>query len=263
MKKIVLIMTLLISSVFGYNYNGTWTNTSTPNYNDPIQLKITDKKVTPYIKRGSKVAKLKTKKATNTGNGLFEAWGFGNRNLVLYIKPINSYKIKVYVKKINVAKRSILTKTFIFTNKKRVSNVRAKKRYAGLWVSQSPFSAISKLRIKQENGKMIIKAWRPTRYGQEYLGAARARVKNGKLYINWKKGNLTVKANIVGLRFNKSQNRYNRLQLNLTAYNNRNGITNSQTIYLRRANTLPNNGLPYIKKIKVGPLDINIMTNSY
>jgi len=263
MKKIVLIITLLLTSVFGFNYNGTWVNNSPTNNNDPIQLKITNSNVTPYIKRGTHLAKLKTKKATNTGRGLFEAWGYKNRNLALFIKPINSYTIKVYAKKINVAKHRIVTKTFIFKNKGRQSVIRTKKRYAGSWVNQSPFSAISRLRIKQQNGKVIVKAWRPTRFGEQYLGAATARVKGGKLYLNWKRDSISVKANITGLNYNSKRGRYNKLKLNLTAYNSRNGVTSSQTIYLRRSNDLPDYGRPLNKRIKIGPLDINIMTNSY
>jgi hypothetical protein len=263
MKKIVLTMALLISSVFGYNYNGTWTNTSPASYNDPIQLKITNTTITPFIKRGSKVARLKSKKATNTGSGLYEAWGFRDKNLAIFIKPINSYKIKVYLKKINTTQRKIVTKTFIFSNKKRVYNKRTKKRYEGSWVNSSPFSAISRLNIKQRNGSIIIKAWRPRGGGEEYLGAAKARVKNGRLYIDWKKRNLVVKANITGLNLNRNTNRFNKLRLNLTAYNRRNGISNSQTIYLRRANRLPVIGRPIIKTLKVGPIDINMMIQSY
>jgi hypothetical protein len=263
MKKIVLVLTLFISTVFGYNYNGTWTNTSPTSYNDPIQLKISNTTVTPFIKRGNKIAKLKSKKATNTGSGLYEAWGFRNKNIALFIKPINSYKIKVYLKKINVTQRKITTKTFIFSNKKRVLNRKTKKRYAGSWVNSSPFSAISRLKIKQQNGAIIVRAWRPVARGEVYLGAAKARVKNGRLYINWKKRNLVVNANITGLNLNRNSNQFTKLRLNIKAYNRRNGITNSQTIYLRRANRLPVIGRPIMKTLKVGPLDINLMINSY
>jgi hypothetical protein len=264
MKKIILIMTLLLTSVFGFNYNGTWVNNSPTNNNDPLQLKITNSNVTPYIKRGVHIARLKTKKATNTGRGLFEAWGYKNRNLALFIKPINSYTIKVYAKKINVVRHRIVTKTFIFKNKSRLGRITTKKRYAGSWVNQSPFSAISRLRIKQKNGQIIVNAWRPTRFGEQYLGAATARVKGSKLYLNWKRDNIAVTANITGLNYNRKRDRYNKLKLNLTASNSRNGVTSSQTIYLRRANNLPEMARPLINKhLKVGPLDINIMTNSY
>jgi len=263
-KKIVFISTLLISSVFGYNYNGTWVNKSPTNNNDPIQLKITNSNVTPYVKRGANIAKLKTKKATNTGTGLFEAWGYKNRNLAIFIKPINSYTVKVYVKKINVAKKRMATKSFIFKNKSRLNHINTKKRYSGSWVNQSPFSAISRLNIVQKNGKIVVKAWRPTRYGEQFLGTSTAKVKGSKLYLNWKRNNMSVKANISGLNYNSKKNRYNKLKLSLTAYNSRNGVSSSQTIYLRRvANRLPNIGRPMSKHIKVGPLDINIMTNSY
>jgi len=263
MKKIILISLLFITSVFGYNFNGTWTNTSPTSYNDPIRLKIYKNTITPYIKRGNNIAKLRAKKATNTGNGLFEAWGFRDKNLVIFAKPINSYKIKVIVKKINVTQRKITTKNFIFTNKSKLANTKAKKRYAGRWVNYNSFSAISRLQIRQKSGKIYVKAWRPTRFGEQYLGTAIASVKGSRLYINWRKNNIKVKANMIGLNFNKFQNRYNKLRLNLTAYNTRNGVSNSQTIYFRRSNTLPTIGRPIMKTIKVGPLDINIMTNSY
>jgi len=261
MKKIVLIITLLLTSVFGYNYNGNWVNTSETTYNDPVRLKIKNSNITPFVKIGSRIAKLKTKQATDTGKGLFEAWGFQDKNVILFIKPINSYTIKVYVKKIYVNKKKILTKIFIFKNKHRQGKIKAKKRYAGSWINQSPFSAISRLRIKQENGKIIVKAWRPTDLGEQYLGAATARVRNEKLHLNWKKNHISVTANITGLNY--FDGRYNKLKLDLTAYNSRNGTNSSQTIYFKRLDDLPARGRPVNRHLKVGPIDINIMTNSY
>ncbi len=268
MKKIVLIVTFLVSSIFAYNYNGEWVNQSGASYNDPVKFVIKNGLVTPYIKRGHKVARLKTKKATNTGTGLFEAWGFRNKNLALYIKPINSYKLKVYAKKIDVNKRVIYTKTFIFKNKKRLTNKVIKNRYIGVWKNNSPFSAISKLRIIKRGNDLIVKAWRPVEGGQLYLGAAKARIKGNKLYLTWKRRNILVNATISGLKYDSVTNRYNQLKLYIRAKNLRTGLVSEQTIYLnRRGNrdscVVPAVGRPVSKHYKVGPLDINVLINSY
>ncbi len=265
MKRIILLLTFLISSTFAYNYNGTWINQSSTTFNDPVKLTIKNGYVTPYIKRGSQVAKLKSKKATNTGTGLFEAWGFRTKNLALFIKPINSYKIKVYAKKIDVDKRAIYTKTFIFTNKTRLSTKRIKNRYVGVWKTNSPFSAISKLRIEKRGNDLIVKAWRPTAEGPLYLGAAKARVKGKKLYLNWKRRHLAVSAVISGLQYDSRHNRYNQLKLYIKAKNLRSGLVSEQTIYLKRRHTAqsPIYRETTQKHYKVGPLDINLLINSY
>ncbi len=268
MKKIIIGITFLFTSIFAFNYNGEWINKSDTSYNDPVKLIIKDKVVTPYIKRGVKIAKLKPKKATNIGNGLFEAWGFRDKNLVLVIKPINSYKLKVYLKKIYVSKRVIYTKSFIFINKNRIINKKIKSRFIGDWKNNDPLSAISRLKIIKRANDLIIKAWRPINGYEEFLGASKANIKGNTLYLRWKKGNILVKATIKGYNYNSVSNKYNLLKLNIKATNLSTGLTNEQIIYLKRfyntsSQSVPSIGKPIKKHYKVGPLDINLLINSY
>jgi hypothetical protein len=264
MKKIFLLLFLGLSATFGFNFNGTWINKSVANFNDPIKLTITNSNIVrPYIKRSGGIAKLKAKRATKTGNELFEAWGFGNKNLVLLIKPINRFKIRVIVKKIDVAKRKIITKSFIFANQKRKNYITYKKRFLGVWKSTSPFSALSKIQISQINDSIYIKAWRRDRSGIKYMGKSKAKIINGKLKTTWQKGNLYVTSTISGYKLN-ANGRYETIKMDLRATNLVTDITNSQTIYFKRKHFYnPPIKRPQIKHIKVGPLDINLLIKSY
>jgi len=264
MKKIMLLFIVTLSMAFGFNFNGTWINKSATKYNDPVKLKITNSNVVrPYIKRSGGIAKLKAKRATKVGNELYEAWGFGNKNLVLLIKPINKYKIRVIAKKIDVANKKIITKSFIFANAARQNYITYKKRYIGTWRSTSSFSALSKISISQENGALYIKAWKRDRYGIRYMGKSKANVINGKLKTTWQRGNLYVSATISGYKLDR-YGKYKTIKMNLRATNLVTDITNSQTIYFNRISSpTPNINKPQIKHIKVGPLDINLLIKSY
>ena len=264
MKKIILLLSVLFASAFGYNYSGTWINKSESRYNDPIKLKITGTTISPFIKRGSQQVRLKAKKATQTGTGLYEAWGFGAKNLVLYIKPLNSTKIKVYEKKIDTDRKIVISRSFIFVKKGSVVK-RIKKRFVGNWRSSSNFSAISKLTIREADGGIYVRAWKNGPRGVKPLGTAKAKYYNNALHITWYKGNLVVNATIKGLNYNAKTNRYRTLQLYISAKNINNGLTNRQTIYLKRARVgIPEPRFnPYKKHIKIGPVDVNLLINSY
>ena len=267
MKRVFLILSALAVSAFGYNYSGTWVNKSTSKYNDPVILKINGTTVSPYIKRGNQRIKLKSKNATNTGNGLYEAWGFGVKNLVLYIKPINSTKIKIYEKKINTSNRTVITRSFIFAKKMGVTKS-IKKRYIGNWRSTGAFSAISKLTVRNVDGNLYIRAWKNTPRGQKALGLARAKYYGNALHITWYKGNLVVNATIKGLNYNSNTNRYRTLQLDLRAKNINTGLTNRQTINFRRGKInigrpIYREDRPIRKHLKIGPVDVNLLINSY
>jgi len=265
MKKILLLLTTLAASAFAYNYSGTWTNQSEYRYNDPIKLKINGNTITPFLNRDDQIVKLRAKNSTNTATGLYEAWGFGVKNLVLYIKPINNTKIKVYEKKIDTARKTVVTRSFIFA--KKVNIVRnIKKRYIGNWKSSSNFSAISKLTIRNAGNKLYVRAWKNTPNGQRPLGLARAKYYNNRLHITWYRGNLVVNATIRGLNYNSERNRYETLELNLSAKNISTGLTNRQTIYFTKKHHNTNIQPPIHtmkKHIKVGPIDINLLLNSY
>jgi len=263
LKKILFTLLVTAGTLFGYNFSGTWLNQTGANFNDPVKLVIKGSYITPYIIRGDKVYKLKQKKATNLGGReLYEAWGFGYKNLVLLIKPINSNKIKVIEKKIYTKAKRVITKSFIFKNTNKVSvNRSIKKRFIGNWIGGNQFSALSRLAIRVENGKVIVKAWRPSNRGDIYMGQAVAILKNGKLHTSWQKGDLFVNSVITGYNYNEKTNRYNRLKVDISAKNLANGLQNWQTLYLVRAK--PNIAKPMIKHLKVGPVDINLLIKSY
>ena len=260
MKRVILLLAIFASMAFGYNYSGTWKNNTGASYNDPIILKISNNKVTPILKRGDKRVALKGKVATNIGNGLFEAWGHGYKNLVLLIKPINSNKLRVYAKKIDTNKKKVITKSFVFVKKRAPKSVR--KRFIGNYKSTSSFSAIKKITIREIEGKLYVRAWRNTRNGLKPLGVARAKFYNNRLHMTWNRRNLIVEATIKGYNYNKRLNRYRNLELSIKATNLNNGLTNTQTMQLRRVNvdTTPK---PIYKRIKIGPVDVNLMINSY
>jgi len=260
MKRVVLIFTLMFSWAFAYNYSGVWINKSESRYNDPIKLKIQNHTVTPFLKRGSQNIRLKAKNATDTGTGLFEAWGFGAKNLVLYIKPINSSKIKVYEKKIDTDRKIVITRSFIFVKQANIIK-KLKKRFIGNWRSNSPFSTISKLTIRLIDNNIYVRAWRKTDYGEQPLGIAKAKYYNNALHITWYKNNLIVNATIRGLNYNSSINRYKTLKLDLNVRNANSGLTNRQTIYFKKSHI--NHEKRYKKHIKVGPVDVNLLINSY
>ena len=260
MKRVIFLLAVFASMAFGFNYNGVWKNVSATNYNDPILLKISGHKVTPILKKRNKRVSLKAKEATNVGCGLYEAWGHGYRNLVLLIKPINSYKLKVIAKKINTKAKKIHTKTFIFTKKRPPQSI--KKRFIGNYKSTTNFTAIKKITIREVDGKLFVRAWRHTRYGLEPLGVAKAKFYNNKLHLTWSKGNLVVEATIRGYNYSPSLKRYKNLELDVKATNIKNGLTNRQIIQLRRVNVdVPQR--PVYKRVKIGPVDVNLMINSY
>ncbi len=261
MKKILLI---LLSTLFAvaYNFNGIWLNQKRveAKYNDPIKIVIKNGTLTPYIKRsGKKIAKLKPKYATKVQNLLYEAWGFENKSLVLLIQPLNSTKIKVIAKKIDLSKKKILTKIFYF--KKYTSSSAKTKAFLGTWVNYNPFSAVSKMKISLYKNDIIIKAWRPVENKNQYLGAATATIKGNKLYIRWIKQNLIVKATIVGEKY--YNNSYHQLRMYIKATNSYTGISNEQTIIFKRKNQITPPPKPYIKHIKLGPIDLNLLIKSY
>ncbi len=261
MKKLIVLFAFCIMA-FGYNFNGTWINAhkNQAKFNDPIKIVIKNGIVTPFIKRsGTKIAKLKPKYATNSQSALFEAWGFNNKNLVLLIQPINSAKIKVIAKKINIAKRKIVTKNFIFIRKNFIT-LNKKRAFVGTWVNHNIFSAISRMQISLYNQELLIKAWRPLRRGEEYLGAAVAKISGNKLTIRWHRGNLYVNATIFGQRYYNK--RYHQLKMYLKATNQYTGISNEQTIIFKRSHPAPifrDN----FHHIKIGPIDLNLLINSY
>jgi len=262
LKKLLLLLMASATSLFSYNFSGTWVNTSVSKYNDPVKLKISGNNVTPFIKRGQRVYKLKQKSATNIGNvELYEAWGFGYKNLVLVIKPINRNKIKVVEKKIDTNKKIVVTRSFVFQNKSRAIVKPIKRRFVGNWSGGNRFSALSRLNIKMDNGKVLVSGWRPTNRGDKYMGSTIATLKGGKLYTNWRKGNLAVSATITGYNYNSQTNRYDKLKVDIKAKNVYNGLTNWQTLYLVK--NRPNIAKPMVRHFKIGPVDINLLTNSY
>ena len=260
MKRVFLLITIFATMAFGYNYNGTWKNISANGYNDPVVLKINGSSVSPVINRGQKRVALKAKYATNVGSGLFEAWGHGYRNLVLFIKPINSNKLKVIAKKIDTQRKRVVTKSFIF--RKNIPPVNRKKRFVGNYRSSSNFSAIKKVTIREVGGKLFVRAWKNSPRGLQPLGVARAKYYNNRLHMTWNRGNLVVEATIKGYNYNSRIDRYRNLELSIRATNLNNGLTNSQTMQLSRGGvTVPRK--PIYKRIKVGPVDVNLMINSY
>ncbi len=282
MKRVILLLTIFAAYAFGFNYNGTWINRSDSSYNDPIKLEIEGTRVRPSIQRGAKVFTLKSKQATQLQSGLYEAWGFGPKNLVLYIRPINSNKIKVVEKKIYTNKKKVYTKSFIFTKNRPIQSIR--KRYIGKFRSTSRFSALSRVVIRDVDGKLFVRAWRKTRNGIKPLGVARAKLYGNKLHISWNRRGLVVNATIRGYNYNSSNNRFRNLELNLKATNLNSGLTNRQTIQLKRGvtpmpkreiysrpinkpmpkpiYTAPNPRLIH-KRVKIGPVDVNLMINGY
>ena len=261
MKRVLLIFTLMFSWAFAYNYSGIWINKSESRYNDPIKLKIQNHTITPFLKRGSQNIRLKSKNATDTGTGLFEAWGFGAKNLVLYIKPINSSKIKVYEKKIDTDRKIVITRSFIFVKQANIIK-KLKKRFIGNWRSSNPLSAVSKLTIRLIDNNIYIRAWRKTAYGIEPLGVAKAKFYNNTLHISWYKNNLIANATIKGLNYSSLENRYNTLKLDLRIENADSGLVNREIIYFKRAK-FKDFQKRYKKHIKVGPVDVNLLINSY
>jgi len=251
MKKLILLLSIFFTSAFGYNYSGTWVNKSEHRYNDPITLKISGRTVTPYLSKNWRFAKLKSKNATLTGRGLFETWGFENKYITLYIKPISRSQIKVYVKKINTTRRKIITKIFIFAKKDSGSR-NIKRRFLGNWRSDNSFSTISKLKIRKINGHLYVKAWGKNPRDYRVLSLTRAKIYNNSLHISWNKGNKTIKATIKGLEYNSYKNRYRRLRLNLSIKNINNRLIDEETIYFSRREHRSTR-----KHIKIGPVDIN------
>jgi hypothetical protein len=248
------------SLAFGYNYNGFWKNSSITSYNDPIVLKINGNRVSPILERGEKRVALKTKVATNVGSGLFEVWGYGYKNLVLFIKPINSTKVRVIAKKVDTKRKRVITKSFVFVKKSPPQSIR--KRFIGNYISSSNFSAIKKITVREVDGKLFVRAWKNTRYGLKPLGVARAKLYNNRLHLTWNRGNLMVEATIKGYNYSSKINRYRNLELRVKATNLDTNLTNSQTIQLaRRSVSVPPQ--PIYRKFKIGPVDVNLMINSY
>jgi len=260
MKKFFLVLTVFVVNLFGYNYNGNWINKSGANYNDPIKLIIKGNKVKPILIRGERRVALKSKVATNVGNGLFEAWGHGYKNLVLFIKPVNRYKLRVTAKKIDVDKKRVLTKVYTFV-KKGIITPGIRKRFTGNFRSTSGFSAIKKISIREVDGKLFVRAWKNTPNGVRPLGVARAKLYDNKLHITWNRANLVVKATVRGYNYNAFNNRYNNLELSIKATNLNSGFINRQTMQLKRGSV--DVLQPIYKNIKIGPVDVNLMINSY
>ncbi len=262
MKRVIFLVAMFASLAFGYNYNGVWKNSNIANYNDPIVLKINGNSVKPILKRGDRRVALKSKVATNVGNGLFEAWGYGYKNLVLFIKPINKRKLRVVAKKIDTQRKRVITKSFVFVKKSPPVSVR--KRYIGNYRSTSNFSAIKKIAIREVDGRLFVRAWKNTRDGLRPLGVARAKLYNNRLHMTWNRGDLVVDATIRGYNYSSRLNRYKNLELNIKATNLNTGLTNRQTIQLSRGGVhVPPQPQPIHRRFKIGPVDVNLMINSY
>jgi len=234
MKRIFTLLTLLSALTFGYNFNGTWINKSGANYNDPVKILIRNGKVTPLLNRNGDYVRLKTKSATRAGNGYFEVWGFKNKSLALYIAPINSSKIRVIAKKINPTTKRIITKSFLFARKGLAINL---NQFIGNYRirNNNLFTAISRVKIYKSGRRLYVKAWRNTEYGEQPLGIAPARLVGNRLYMEWERGPILVKANIQGLK-KGAANRFRKIRLSLEARNLRSNLVNRQTIILRRNN---------------------------
>ncbi len=262
MKRLILLLSIFASFAFGYNYNGVWKNSSVVSYNDPIILKIKGNSVSPILARGDRRVALKSKLTTNVGNGLFDVWGFGYKNLVLFIKPINSYKLRVIAKKVDTNRKRVITKSFVFVKKVVPQNI--KERFIGNYKSTSNFSAIRKVTIRQsDDGVLYVRAWRGGGInGLRALGMARAKFYNNRLHMTWQRDNLLVKATIKGYNYNRRTNRYRNLELSIRATNLNTGLTNSQVMQLRRT-SISVAPKPVYKRIKIGPVDVNLMINSY
>jgi len=264
MKRVIFLLAVFASLAFGYNYSGIWKNSSEIGYNDPIMLKIKGNTVSPILQRGDRRVALKAKVATNVGNELFEAWGYGYKNLVLLIKPINSRKLRVVAKKIDTKRKRVYTRSFVFVKKAPPQSIR--KRFIGNYRSTSNFSAIKKIAIREVDGKLFVRAWKNTRNGLRPLGVARAKLYNNRLHMTWNRRNLVVEATIKGYNYSKRLNRYKNLELSIKATNLNNGLTNRQTMQLRRAEVrVPSQPQPQpiYRKFKIGPVDVNLMINSY
>jgi hypothetical protein len=232
MKRIFILLGMLSYLAFGYNFNGTWINKTGAGFNEPVKLVIKGDYISPTIKRGSTFYKLKTKAASRAANGYFEVWGFKNKSMALFITPNNSRQIEVLFKKINPNRKSVITKRFIFARKGAPVNLR---QFTGSYHSRhnNLFTAISRVTIFKEQGRLYVKAWRNTPRGERALGVARARLKGDRLYMVWEKRNIYVKANIKGIKKN-AQNRFKKIQLNIEARNLRTNVYNRQTIILKR-----------------------------
>lgn len=232
MKRILTLLAMLTFIAFGYNFNGTWINKTDSNYNDPVKLIIKNGRITPLLNRNGDYVRLKTKAATRVGNGYFEVWGFKNKSIALNITPINRTKIRVVAKKIIPARKHITTKSFLFTRKGVATNL---NQFVGRYRirNNNLFSAISRLHIYKNGGKLYVKAWRNTPRGERALGIAPARLVGNRLYMEWERGEIYVKANIRGLRKNRA-NRFQRIRLNIEARNLRTNIYNKTAVILKR-----------------------------
>ncbi len=267
MKRVILTIVMFITYAFGFNYSGTWINKSDISYNDPIKLKIENRSIRPIIKRGDKIVALKKKETTIVGNELYEAWGFGSKNLVLLIKPITKNKIRVIEKKIYTNKKVIYTKSFLFVRKEPIINI--KKRYLGNYRSSSSFSAISRISIKEIDGELFVRGWKKGRYKDRPLGIAKAKLYNNKLHITWRKKDLIVSATIKGYNYNPNNNKFRNLQLDIKERDINSELTNRQTIQLKRGlvkfppRVVTQSPQSIYKKFKIGPVDVNLMINSY
>ncbi len=234
MKRILTLLTLLSYLAFGYNFNGTWINKTGARYNDPIKLIIKNGNISPILNRNGNYVRLKTKHATRAGNGYYEVWGFKNKSLALFISPVNSSKVRVIAKKINPITKKIITKSFLFARKGQVAHL---NQFIGNYRSRNNnlFTAISRLHIYKQGGKLYVKAWRNTARGERPLGTTQAWLEGNRLRMDWEKRAILVRASIVGLRKN-SLGRFNKIKLSLEARNLRTNLFNRQTIILTRQN---------------------------
>jgi hypothetical protein len=231
MRNIIATILLTFGLLYGYNFSGTWVNKSKADFNDPTKLIIKNKNlVTPYIKRGSKIYRLKSKHSTKLGNILFETWGFDKSAVSILIKPIDKKKIRVIVKKIYVLKKKIITKKFIFINKDRKNRENIKKRFLGVYSSHNDFSAVTRVKFFTLDNRLFVKAWQRGKY----IGKAEAKVKRGKLHMEWRDGDLKVYATVKGYSYDKNLKRYKKIKLSLSARNSFSGLVTSQIIILSR-----------------------------
>jgi len=232
MKRILTLLALLSYLAFGYNFNGTWINKTGAHYNDPVKLIIKNGNISPLLNRNGDYVRLKTKHATRAGNSYFEVWGFKNKSLALFISPVNSSKIRVIAKKINPLTKRIITKSFLFARKGVATHL---NQFIGNYRSRNNnlFTAISRLHIYKQRGKLYVKAWRNTARGERPLGITQARLVGNRLYMEWERGPILVKANIRGLTKGNG-NRFRKIRLSIEARNLRTNIYNKQTIILKR-----------------------------
>ena len=230
MKKLVLVALFIFSILQASVLDGRWHNDSSVGRGELKQLKISGRMMQPYIKTKHGLKPLRANIALGRGSVKSSAWQLGNGLMMILAQYTGNGKL--YVEVAQSIYDGYRPKVRRYTFSKGSSHSK-KFPFRGEWINADPFSgALHKLKIKREDGRIKIKAWKRCGDKKCRLAKATARESGNRLYATMYDGRVRINAVLQGYNYNSHKQRFEKLRADITV--NIDGRVNRHTIYLFR-----------------------------